>query len=105
MKKPKVHRKPDYRIRALCKSNNVSAEIGTAYKEEGGRIRVWFNPFVNVPTGPDFVISFFPENKYPDRPAPAAEPPSAPGESQTGEDRFGGLELGEGGAPLGDLSP
>lgn len=100
-KQTKTYRKPDYRIRALCKNNNVSAEIGTAYLADGGRIRLWFNPFVSVPSGPDFVLSLFPEGKF-DRPAPASEAPSAGDPAPMGGDRFGGLELGDGAPPWED---
>jgi hypothetical protein len=52
--------RPHWRISALNKNTNESGEIGVAWNNEKGHISIKFNPFVNVPTGQDFVISMFP---------------------------------------------
>lgn len=89
-------RRPNYRIRALRKGEGLSAEIGVAYNKDNDRIELWFNPFVTVPVGPDYVLSLFPEGKFPDRPAPSTGPlPEGVGSPAGAGSRFDGLDFPE----------
>lgn len=55
-----VSKEHDYEIRALNKVTEQRGMIGKAYIQEHGRIRLWFNPFVQLPTGSEVVVSLFP---------------------------------------------
>jgi len=52
--------KPNYRIRALNKHTEAQGELGVAWDNPEGHITIVFNPFVQVPTGKEFVITMFP---------------------------------------------
>lgn len=56
-------RPPDYRIKALNKNTDETDYIGAAWINDNNVISLVFNPFVTVPTGKDFVISLFPNEK------------------------------------------
>lgn len=50
---------PDYEIRALRKGGKDKATIGYGWAQPDGSIKLWFNPFVTVPVGDQYVITAF----------------------------------------------
>lgn len=50
---------PDYEIRALRKGSKDKATIGFGWLNPDGSIKLWFNPFVVVPVGEQYVITAF----------------------------------------------
>lgn len=63
-----VARPPDYLVSALCKQTDVKGNIGGAWINEDGTIRIRLNPFVVLDTyRQDLVVTLFPNDR--DKPA------------------------------------
>lgn len=58
-----MSRKPDYRVCALNKITEARGDIGAAWINPDGSINVVFNPFVNVPSNKEILITLFSTKK------------------------------------------
>lgn len=54
-------RKPDYNVWAVDKKTGISGDIGAAWINEDGTVRIKLNPFVVIDTGVGaFMIKMYP---------------------------------------------
>ncbi len=57
-----MSRKPDYKLKAINKSNEKKGEIGAAWINENGIISIVLDPFVAIRGQDDLVITLFPQD-------------------------------------------
>lgn len=55
-------RPPDYNVSALNKNTEVKGNVGVAWKQSDGTIRVKINAFVVLEGGEPLVLTLFPNN-------------------------------------------
>ena len=52
-------RQPHYEFRGLNKATDEKAQVGVAWINDDGSIRVKLNPFIVLTAGPDLILTLF----------------------------------------------